>query len=132
MGHQLSLLSVIDAVLERSYEDRWELFGTLFNSLGADIVKHTEKRGFDPKNEDISRLMILQISEIIEAHEAHRCNNPESEKCPGFKHLEEEMADAVLRIMIDSAAKGWRTAEACIAKDAYNQTRSYLHGNKKF
>ena len=117
---------VADMIIEaskHSYEDRWKLFAYLFDSLGADLVESTKKRGFDPENEDISRLMILQISEIIEAHEAYRCNNPQSEKCPEFTHLEEELADAVLRIMIDSAAKGWRTSRACIAKDKYNNTR---------
>ncbi len=126
---------VADMIIEaskHSYEDRWKLFAYLFDSLGADLVESTKKRGFDPENEDISRLMILQISEIIEAHEAYRCNNPQSEKCPEFTHLEEELADAVLRIMIDSAAKGWRTSRACIAKDKYNKTRSPMHGGKKF
>ena len=129
---EMRFFGLRDSVLSLDYDDRWKMFATLFNSLGVDIVKHTESRGFNPKKLDISKLMILQISEIIEAHEAHRCNDPESEKCPGFKHLEEEMADAVLRIMIDSSAKGWRTAEACIAKDAYNQTRPPMHGGKKF
>lgn len=127
--------NIVDMIVEasrHSYEDRWKLFAYLFDSLGADILEHTESRGFDPKGLDISKLMILQISEIIEAHEAYRCNDPQSEKCPEFSHLEEEMADAVLRIMIDSAAKGWKTSRACIAKDKYNKTRPPMHGGKKF
>lgn len=115
-----------------SYDDRWQIFAALFDSLGVDLVESTKKRGFDPENLETTKLLMMQASEIFEAFDAYRCNDGQSEKCPEFTHLEEELADAVLRIMIDSSAKGWNTAGACIAKDAYNQTRPLMHGGKKF
>lgn len=119
-------------VYDLDYDQKWLLFATLFDSLGADIVKHTEKRGFDPKNLDISKMLMNQVSEIAEAHEAYRCNDAQSDKIPEFSGLEEEEADVILRVMIDSSAKGWRTSAACIAKDKYNQNRPPMHGGKKF
>lgn len=115
-----------------SLENKWRAFAILFDELGKEMVKTTEDRGFDPKNLDISAMLMNQVSEIAEAHEAYRCGNPPSEKIPAFSHLEEEEADALLRIMIDASAKNWCTVDAAIAKDQYNQKRSKMHGGKKF
>lgn len=73
--------------------------------------------------------LALVISEVCEGIEGLRVG-AESEKIPGFKNIEEELADAVIRIMDLGYARGWRVAEAIEAKHKYNQSRSYRHGGK--
>lgn len=117
---------------ELSSEEKWDLFVKLFNDLGAEMVEHTKLRGFDPENLHVSSMLMNQVSEAAEAHEAWRCGNPSSKKIAGFSHLEEEEADLLLRVMIDASAKSWKTSEAAIAKNKFNKTRPRMHGGKKF
>lgn len=71
-------------------------------------------------------------SELSEALEALRHGNPPDNHIPEFSGVEAEYADTIIRIMDMAAAKGYRVAEALIAKVEYNKTRPYMHGNKKF
>lgn len=68
--------------------------------------------------------------EVSEAWEAYRKGNPKSDKIPGFSAVEEELADAVIRIMDYAAGYDLKVAEAIIAKIAYNATRPDRHGGK--
>lgn len=83
-----------------------------------------------PKNEGTSLALIH--SEISEALEALRHGNPPSEKLQGFGNLEEELADAVIRILDFAREKNLPLAEAIIAKHNYNTTRARMHGGKAF
>ena len=67
-------------------------------------------------------------SELGELVDALRNGNPESEKIPGFTHGEEEMADAVIRILDFCGYYGYDIQGAVDAKMAYNKTRPYKHG----
>ena len=71
-------------------------------------------------------------SELSEALESLRKMNCKSDHIEGFFGVEEELADVIIRIMDAASAKGWRIAEALIAKKNYNKTRSYKHGDKQF
>lgn len=73
--------------------------------------------------------LALIMSEISEGIEGLRVG-AKSEKIPGFENIEEELADAVIRIMDLGHTRGWRVPEAILAKHSYNATRAYRHGNK--
>jgi hypothetical protein len=42
------------------------------------------------------------------------------------------MADVIIRIMDAAQARGWRVAEALVAKAEMNKSRPKMHGGKKF
>jgi NTP pyrophosphatase (non-canonical NTP hydrolase) len=67
-------------------------------------------------------------SELSEAVEAVRHGNPESEKIPGFSHLEEEFADLLIRVLDCCGFYQLNIGEAVVAKSEYNLNRPYLHG----
>lgn len=77
-------------------------------------------------------LIALIHSELSEALEALRHGDPPDDKVPEFRGAETEMADAIIRIMDMGVARGWRIAEALVAKMAFNETRPHRHGGKKF
>lgn len=74
--------------------------------------------------------LMLVVSELSEACEAHREGNP---KCARpnmgtFSHVEEELADAVIRILQIAGEHNFRVADAIIAKMEFNETRPVKHG----
>lgn len=81
-----------------------------------------------------AELIMLVVTELAEAVEGLREGNPPSEKIgdAGFSQVEEELADAIIRIMDLAEARNWRVAEAVVAKSVYNSGRSHRHGGKKF
>ena len=70
--------------------------------------------------------------EVSEAVEGLRHGNPPSEHIPEFSAVEEELADIVIRCMDLAGAKGYRLAEAIIAKHEFNKARPHKHGGKQF
>jgi len=78
---------------------------------------------------DQTALMLI-VSEIGEACEALRKHLP-SDKIPDFWGVEEELADAIIRIFDIGATRNWKIAQAVVAKMKYNEGRPYLHGGKK-
>lgn len=69
-------------------------------------------------------------SELSEALEASRHGNPPDDKIPEFSGTEAELADAIIRIMDLCRYKGWKVAEAIVAKINYNSNRPYKHGKQ--
>lgn len=69
-------------------------------------------------------------SELSEAVEALRNGNPPSEKIPDFSQLEEEMADALIRILDFSGRHNLKIGKAVVYKMEYNKNRPHKHGKK--
>jgi NTP pyrophosphatase (non-canonical NTP hydrolase) len=107
-------------------------FTQTFNVLAAKLHADNIARGFWPGDEDRNNaeLIALMHSELSEALEALRHNNPPSDHIPEFSGIEEELADCIIRIMDMSAARGYRVAEAIIAKVEFNRSRPYKHGKQ--
>lgn len=108
-GHVPSIEAAIAALQRRAHDNATE-------------------KGFwdDPK--PFSESIALMHSELSEALEADRHGDPKSDHIPEFTGREEELADAVIRILDVSAHHGLRLGKAVLAKMAYNASRPRKHG----
>lgn len=80
-----------------------------------------------------SEMLMLVVSELAEACEALRKRDasgalPRDDKLEQYLAVEVELADAIIRMMDLAAGRGWRIAEAVVAKFLYNRSRPYKHG----
>jgi len=80
---------------------------------------------------NVPEQLALMHSEISEALEGYRHNDAMSDKIPEFTAMEEELADAIIRMLDTAGALKLRIGEALVAKLQYNLTRPYRHGGKK-
>ena len=103
------------------FEKEWE-------RIAKKIYKNAVNHGFWKEEPNDGERMALIHAEFSEALEALRDGNPSSSKIIEFSSLEEELADAVIRIMDYSFGKDLDVAGAIIAKIEYNQSREYMHG----
>ena len=103
------------------FEKEWE-------RIAKKIYKNAVNHGFWKEEPNDGERMALIHAEISEALEALRDGNPTSNKIMDFSKVEEELADAVIRIMDYSFGKDLDVAGAIIAKIEYNQSREYMHG----
>lgn len=113
-------------------ETQQTLFVQYANDVQEMVYENAIDKGFYDKPREDGTAIALVHSELSEALEAMRHGNPPSEKIPDFTSVEEELADAVIRIF-DFAAHGkHRLAQAIIAKHRFNRGRERMHGGKKF
>jgi len=126
------------AVAESEAERLNDLVGTgeginfveVFNDLAKNIHRNAVDKGFWDKERNDGELLMLTVSELAEACEALRHGNPPDNHIPEFSGAEVELADAVIRIMDHAEGRGWRLAEAMIAKNTYNKSRPHKHGKE--
>lgn len=78
-------------------------------------------------NAEKGQKLMLVVSELGEAVEGVRKPGP-SDKIPLFTQEEEEIADAVIRLLDYVGRYRLRLAEAVEAKMAVNEGRSFRHG----
>lgn len=76
----------------------------------------------EPVKRNFGELIALMHSELSEALEAHRKDSP-AKHIEGFTGVEEQFADALLRILEAACAMKLRLGEAFAAKCTYNLTR---------
>jgi len=104
-----------------TFEKNW-------NKTAKQIYKNAVEHGFWKGEVNDGERMALIHAEISEALEALREGNPSSNKIMEFTNLEEELADAVIRIMDYCFGKDLDIAGAILAKIEYNRSREYMHG----
>tara|TARA_R110002020_G_scaffold117476_11_gene268607 strand:- start:594 stop:917 length:324 start_codon:yes stop_codon:yes gene_type:complete len=104
------------------------MFEKNWNKIAKSIYKNAVNHGFWKDEKNDGEAMALIHSEISEALEAMRNDNPSSSKIIEYSSVEEELADAVIRIMDYAFGKDLDVAGAILAKIEYNQSREYMHG----
>jgi len=75
--------------------------------------------------------LMLVVTELAEAMEALRVESQPSEAIPDFSKVEEELADAVIRILDFAGGQGLDLGGALEAKMRFNELRPYRHGGKR-
>lgn len=106
-------------------------FVSTFSGVAHEVHQLQVEKGFwDGGERNNGEVLALIHSELTECLEALRQGNPPDDKILDFTGAEAELADAVIRIMDLAAARGWRLAEAILAKHHFNRSRPYKHGKK--
>ncbi len=106
-------------------------FVKCYNSVAKEVTEIADNKGWGDNINDAEKLLLMH-TEISEAVESLRHNDPASEHIPNFTGVEEEMADLIIRVMHYGYAKHLNIGEAIAEKIKFNKNRSYKHGGKKF
>ena len=89
-----------------------------------------KEKGWWDTPRSIAECICLMHSELSEALEGVRKDNPPDSRIPEFSSLEAELADVIIRIMDLAGRYQYDVAGAVEAKMDYNQSRPYKHGGK--
>lgn len=102
-----------------------------FKTVSRACHANSVAKGFwPPEGRNDSEMIMLVVTELAEAVEGIRHDNPPDKHLPQFSSAEVEFADAIIRLMDQSTARGWRVAEALLAKLDFNSTRPFKHGKQ--
>ncbi len=115
----------------KSSEDKKEDVTKSMNGLKRHCHELAKEKGFWEEDRNDGELIALIHSELSEVLEALRHDNPRSKTITEFSEAEEEMADAMIRILDMCEAREWDIEGALWAKLNFNRKRPYKH-NKNF
>jgi NTP pyrophosphatase (non-canonical NTP hydrolase) len=126
--------------------------GVSLNELVAAIHANAKEKGFWDKERNVGEVLMLVVSELGEALEAHRSPGAapfivtqedkanalameDGEYVEWYRvaikgSFEEEIADAIIRLLDLSAGRGIDIEWEVKAKMKYNATRERMHGKK--
>jgi hypothetical protein len=112
--------------------DEFDAERSVINNLGRRIHENAVIHGWWNGKKNFGEIVALVHSELSEALEYARNGNPASSRIPNFSGIEEEFADAVIRILDYCAATDFDLGGAIAAKMEFNKSRPYKHGGKVF
>src|SRR5262245_238949 len=72
---------------------------SIINLLARQAQACATERGWYDRDYTLAELLRLAVSELSECLEADRQGNPPSEKIPPHSQIEEELADALIRLL---------------------------------
>ena len=118
---------------ERIRKAREEQFTDVWKWAEQQVNRINRMKGWiNPgKDRNNGELIALTHSELSECLEYMRHGNPKSDHID-MSGAEEELADVLIRVMDIAYTREFNVAKAFFMKLAYNKTRSYRHGGKKF
>lgn len=119
-----------DATLSLISPEAERKFILFFDAMSTYIHEWAIRKGFweQGKQRNDAEMICLMHSELSECLEGIRHGNPPDSHIPEFNSAEVELADCVIRIMDTASARGWRVAEAIVAKMQFNEGRAHKHG----
>lgn len=102
-----------------------------FSDIMTQCHTIAREKGFWNEDRNPAEMAMLVVTEMAEYTEAVRSQSTlMSDHIPDFLAVEEELADAVIRIMDMAAGHNLLLEQAIIAKLEYNRSRPHKHGKR--